>query len=422
MADGWSVSLSVRPFGSNFVCKGTARSPDGASTSDLEFTIYATAIPCREQCAAPFVEVNGKCSCPAGTQETLDKYGVKQCTLSDDKLCEAFYAINTVSGGSLVQDYRLQGNITNGAQFCMPGAFDDQTRGCKVNFSRDAFMDYGSGNAITEGSFDAPASSAGSACTAGDADAPKVPNEEKCPSGYTGTVNGVEVCVNKVPDSGVGGGTDETTTDDGTNTTTTRTETSTNCKDGKCVTTTTITTTVTNNAAGTSTTTTNTGTTTESQSNFCKANPSNKLCGGSGGGSGTGDGEKDPSSFAGACQAGFQCKGDAIQCAIAREQHIRSCKLFDDKTPESELYQQHKGKEGDQTKELPGNETVSIADKINSSDALNAGSAGLSDLNITVWKTPVTLPLSMLNKYLAAMGNVLLAVSFLLAFRIVARG
>ena len=34
--------------------------------------------------------------------------------------------------------------------------------------------------------------------------------------------------------------------------------------------------------------------------------------------------------FGGACAAGFACEGDAIQCAMAKEQHMRNCKLFDD--------------------------------------------------------------------------------------------
>ena len=300
---------------------------------------------------------------------------------------------------------------------------------CKVVFDRQSFVDYGSGNSVTEGRFDGKPGDSGLSCNVGDVETPAKPDEEKCPSGYTGTVNGVEVCVNKVPDSGFEPGSDETTVDDGENTTTTRTNTETNCQNGRCTTTTTVTTTVTNNATGATTTTSTSTSTTQSQESFCKANPKAKLCGGSGlpnvdggGSGGGGNGEEDPSSFTGACAGGFQCKGDAIQCAIAREQHIRACRLFDKESPESKLYEDSKGKEGDQTKDLPGNETIAIGDRINSSDALGAGGAGLSDLSLSVWNQQVTLPLSMLNKYLAAMGNVLLAVSFLLAFRIVARG
>lgn len=192
-------------------------------------------------------------------------------------------------------------------------------------------LDYGSGNTVTEGQFSKPTATSGLSCTVGDSETPKIPREEKCKNGYTGMLNGVEVCVNKVPDTGVNpNGTTTTTTNDGTNTTTTQTSSDTKCEKGVCTTTTSTTTTVTNNSTGTSTTNTGTGTTTENQSDYCKKTPSAKLCGGSGG---SGDGEGDSgSSFTGSCKSGFQCEGDAIQCAIAKEQHQRNCKLFDEKT------------------------------------------------------------------------------------------
>jgi hypothetical protein len=135
----------------------------------------------------------------------------------------------------------------------------------------------------------------------------------------------------------------------------------------------------------------------------------------------TGD-DGDKSKFGGACAAGFTCEGDAIQCAIAKEQHIRNCKLFDDKTPESELYDKEKGKEGDVTKDLKGNENINMAGRINSSDALGGGGSGVSDLNLTVAGHSVTLPFSVLNDPLRALGSILVAVSFLIALRIVGRG
>jgi len=48
---------------------------------------------------------------------------------------------------------------------------------------------------------------------------------------------------------------------------------------------------------------------------FCKENPDLTMC--------------KPGTFGGSCGA-FNCEGDAIQCAIAQEQHQRNCKLFDD--------------------------------------------------------------------------------------------
>ena len=153
-----------------------------------------------------------------------------------------------------------------------------------------------------------------------------------------------------------------------------------------------------------------------------KPNPDGGGGGGTGGGGGDGEGDGDKSAFGGACGSGFSCEGDAIQCAIAREQHQRACKLFDQSSPESILYDTNKGKEGNQTGNLPGNETINMSGRIDTSDALGAGSAGVSDLSVTVWGRSITLPFSMLNPYLEALGKVLLAVSFLIALRIVARG
>lgn len=371
---------------------------------------------------------SGKCVCKAGTVEPPG--GVGACVPSDDTQCQTFYAIGGTLGGWRTEERSFKADIANGAKYCMEGQFPDQNKGCLAEFQRQAKYAY-DGVTISDGYFDKPENkTSGFACTPGSAETPKPPDKNPCPNGFPGTVNGLTVCQAKVPNAGIEPGSSTTTVDDGTNTTTTRRETNTTCEAGRCTTTTTTTTTITNNSTGTSTTTTGTNTTTQSQSDYCKATPTAKLCGGpglpndggpGGGGSG-GEGEEEPGSFQGSCAGGFQCAGDAVQCAIAREQHIRSCKLFDDKSPESELYELHKGKEGNQVNDLPGNETISIGDRINTTDALGAGAAGLSDLNLTVWKTQVTIPLSMLNQYLAAMGNVLLAVSFLVAFRIVARG
>lgn len=135
---------------------------------------------------------------------------------------------------------------------------------------------------------------------------------------------------------------------------------------------------------------------------------------------GTGDGEEG--SFGGTCEAGFTCKGDVIQCAIAKEQHIRACKLFDTKNAESQLYDKEKGKEGDQTKDLKGNENINMANRIDTSDAFGGGGSGVQDLSITVMGQSITLPFSKINSGLDALGRVLVAVSFLIALRIVGRG
>lgn len=130
--------------------------------------------------------------------------------------------------------------------------------------------------------------------------------------------------------------------------------------------------------------------------------------------------EKDPSSFGGQCDA-ISCEGDAIQCAIARDQYRRSCQLMEKESAESQLYASNKGKEGNQTGSLPGNETISLQGRIDTSDALGGGSC-FGDLNITVWNQAVTLPLSNVCQYLAMLGNILVAVSMLMAARIITRG
>lgn len=144
---------------------------------------------------------------------------------------------------------------------------------------------------------------------------PDPPTPDPLKPGYCpGTVNGVEVQVpckttatgkeTKIesaatPASGASAA--------GTGTTTQRTET--RCTDGVCTTTTT---TVNSRPDGTSDTTKR-----EEQSDeksICEENPQLAMC--------------KEGRFGGTCGGSFSCDGDAIQCAIAREQHVRNCAFF----------------------------------------------------------------------------------------------
>jgi hypothetical protein len=210
----------------------------------------------------------------------------------------------------------------------------------------------------------------------------------------------------------------------------------------------------------------NTTTTTTTRGAYCAKNPESAVCkgdkdptgssrnqngrggsgdpaagGGSGGGSGGGNGgggdgngdgfcKENPDSpickngtFGGSCAANFTCDGDAIQCAIAKEQHLRNCRLFDDPSDESRLYDTEKAKDPNRkvTSDLPGNDTVDMTGRIDMSDALGGGGC-ISDLSISVLGQSISLPLSVICPYLAMLGNVLVAVSLLLAVRIVGRG
>lgn len=145
--------------------------------------------------------------------------------------------------------------------------------------------------------------------------------------------------------------------------------------------------------------------------------------GGGGTGGGNGDGEGDGSVFGGSCIAGFVCEGDAVQCAIAREQHRRNCVLFNDPSDESRLYDAEKVKDPrrDVTNDLPGNETVDLSTRLRTDDVLGGGGgACIPDLNVTVWGQGVTLPISGICPYLGYLGYVLVAVASLAAARIVA--
>lgn len=164
-----------------------------------------------------------------------------------------------------------------------------------------------------------------------------------------------------------------------------------------------------------STTTTNgtqTGSTTgtASKGGLCEANPSNAQCG-------DGDG-----SFAGTCSAGFQCDGDAVQCAMAKKQHETSCALLENKTAESELYEAEKGKSGNVTENNPNNSTQNIGSGMFDYSSALGGGACLADKSVTVMGQSISIPFSTVCPWLSILGNILVAVSSLVAMRIVTRG
>lgn len=379
-------------------------------------TAYRVDVSPSVQCPANSSVSGDSCACNAGYREANG-----QCTASsqDKDACWNLAVQGTLPGGVLTQDYRFQGNVTHGQQLCLEnpgGGMSSPSKGCKVTFSRDAYLDYGGGNSVSEGTISmAPDSNTvDQSCTIGPNESPKpAPKPEKCPNGYTGTVNGVEVCINKVPDSGADGGSSESETNDGTETTTRRVDRSTNCVGDKCTTTTTTTTTRRNNSTGATSTSTTTETSTSSKPGFCQENPKSKLCS---------DGDEDGSSFSGSCSGGFQCEGDAIQCAMAQEQHRRACKLFDDQTPESRLYDAEKVKTGKRTDDLPGNETIAFGQGMYSNaNMLGAGSC-IGDVQADLMGQSITLPLSNICPMLGTLRLALLAFGALLWVIIVFRG
>lgn len=140
----------------------------------------------------------------------------------------------------------------------------------------------------------------------------------KAPTACSGQVNGTTVCVPC-----------------GTPTTTTASQTTSTPASGAAPSTSTTTTSTATNPDGSTTTTTSTHNSDGSSSQTVTTGPAGSSGGGGagqGGGNcpGTDCGNSD--SFGGSCSASFTCTGDAVQCAIAKEQHQRDCLMFQPET------------------------------------------------------------------------------------------
>jgi len=145
---------------------------------------------------------------------------------------------------------------------------------------------------------------------------------------------------------------------------------------------------------------------TQDQPSFCEENPALSIC-------------KDSRFSSNSCASAPSCDGDAVQCGIAKLAWQTSCALNPTSGAETALYDSSKGLTGNQTQGASGSPVTLGAGSFSTTDLIGGGSSGMADLSITVWNTPVTLPLSNLNQYLAMFGNVLMAVAFIVAVSIV---
>lgn len=430
---------------------------NGSTTNGIAAQVDKIGMGCPENSD----EVNGSCVCKEEFSE-YDDNGVKSCKADADTDCEQAGLQYNVLGNDRAT--RVPGKLPLDVPSIVcyvPEGSEPGAKGCKHQFTADFSFENHKGEWFSTGiswaldDVNSPEAEGSLSCSPGEKGngEPKESNDndEDCARGYKGEVNGVEVCIDA--QRGNTEGTDWTRTTD-TSGKTIDTKRTVSCDRENCTVTEVKKITNSNGTPGATTTTT---TENVNRRSFCADNPKNPVCGGEedrtgsrrgqsdqwggpdgtggqggqgGGGNGEGNGfcEENPDSpickegtFGGSCAAGFQCDGDAIQCSIAREQHMRNCKLFDDESPESQLYSANKDKTGDQTLNLPGNETVDLGNRIDMSDALGGGS-GVSDLMITVGGQSITLPFSQLNSILAALGNVLVAISFLIALRVIGRG
>ena len=108
-----------------------------------------------------------------------------------------------------------------------------------------------------------------------------------------------------------------------------------------------------------------------------------------------------------------------MQCGIAKLSWQTACALNPTSGAETSLYDASKALTGNQTSGAAGTPVTLSSASFSTTDLIGGGSGGMSDLNVTVWGTSINLPLSDINPYLAMFGNVLLAVSFIVAVSIV---
>lgn len=223
-----------------------------------------------------------------------------------------------------------------------------------------------------------------------------------CPTGQCpGEINGANVCMPCKTTEVKDAGTKTTTNPDGTKT---QTKTETKCVGGKCTTTTT---TEQLDADGNPIPGTKTETKDEKpEKSFCQENPKSPLC--------------KESSFGGACGAAFTCDGDAIQCAMAKEQHRRACEWA--QVDEAVVTEGGAAAgaglrpEGHPFANVDAS-TFALSSLLDDSNPLSAGCP--VDQSFSVAGHAVTIPFGSLCTPLTIMGHIAVAFAFVAAFRIV---
>lgn len=401
-------------------CWGGGRYDNSAGGYMATFTITGSS------CPANSIKSGTSCTCNAGF---LEKDGQCLPPNRDDKCAGDFTLSGFALGSGKLLDTQIMKGEIPGGDMCWP--YDAPGSGCTVNFVQDKVVTMPDGSKQTYGRVGMyvgpPGTTQGKACdipapdTTVSADCKTVGSASyggvsravcadapKCPGGFGGEVNGVEVCVK---DDGANVVRSEKNTDtknpDGS---TTNVKEKTTCQGTVCTTEKTTT----NTPAGGGSSTTNITNVSQPKEDYCKANANAAQCGKDG----KGDGKEG--NFGGSCDAGFTCEGDALQCSMAKEQHERACQLFSKKSNESLLYdgEAAKAKDRDVTATLPGNRTEDLSGKLSQENVLGGGRC-ITDLSVTVWHSTVTLPFSTICPQLEYMGWVLVAIASLAAFRIV---
>lgn len=239
-----------------------------------------------------------------------------------------------------------------------------------------------------------------------------------CTNGYFGVVNGVESCIPAPPGQPTGSTTSVSASSSGASVTapggdptpgeasTTSSTSTTTCKDGQCTTTTTTSTQPINPTTGAASGGATVTATTQQQpaEDFCAKNPQNNLC------------KTSTITGGGNCLTPItSCNGDAVMCAIAREQLRQFCEM----NPSSELASLGSSMVAGTANlandpRAPGNiPVVNMANVIDQTDLL----PGTCPANPTfsIMGKSMTIPYDALCPYLAMMGNIAVFAAMLAA-------
>jgi len=384
-----------------------------------------TACPTGSTASAP-----GKCSCDANHNESGQACYPKN---DPDTICGndfRYAGWHTGAAGGEIQV--RQGRLEHGSQFCAPFPAAGGGGGCTVQWSLTG-MYQNDDNTWASYGFMTPVDKTsgglvkGQNCAAdeqgdpkGDGEKPKPPDEPPCKDGYEGEVQGVKTCVPNTNKNGVDLGKIESTKKDSDGTET-KTSTEVSCKGGVCTTTTTTTTT--KNGQTSSKTETNE----QKESEFCASNPTKcangSVAGGLAGPKGNGKGgsgdDDDKGEFGGNCMAGFVCKGDPLQCAVAKEQHKRNCEMYDDKNNDFyRLFEKEAFKEGNALDGLEGNETHDFSRIIDVTDRFLGSASCPPDRVIDFGRAKLEIPYSKLCPWFSILGNILVIIAAFACARI----
>lgn len=304
--------------------------------------------------------------------------------------------------------FAVSGDVMTG---CNDGCTIYLTSG---SYSKSTNKTYGSWNQNTNTCSPSPESP--------EVDSPDSPDGQdagKCPTGQCpGTFNGQFMCVpckgKESSDSSSSENTTETpngaSAPSGSASQSQSGSKSTECEGGVCTTKETV---VIRNPDGS--TTEKQKETTESISDYCAKNPNAAICK-----------TEEAGQWGGACAGGFQCKGDAVQCAQAQAAWKAAC-LFDVASDDPNVVKGGQAMSSDQSAlraQLGLDDTgdnFNLSSMIDSDPLFAAGGGCPADQQVTLLGQSLTLSLSSWCSWLQTAGTILQAAAYLAAALIVFR-